>query len=100
MKILKLILFVFSLALGNATNAQTLNHSQIKLFRFGDLENEKPAVEYPDGIRLDVSAFGEDYNEVFFAKNGVARLQSWLQENLQRLAGWYRNQLRQLRLAV
>ena len=53
----------------------------IKLFRFGSFEKEKPAVEYPDGKRLDVSAFGEDYNENFFATNGIARLQKWLAVN-------------------
>lgn len=61
--------------------AQTHTHSQIKLFRFGNFENEKPAVEYPDGTRLDVSAFGEDYDEAFFAKDGIKRLQTWLASN-------------------
>ncbi|MEP7322535.1 MAG: fumarylacetoacetate hydrolase family protein [Saprospiraceae bacterium] len=55
--------------------------AQIKLFRFGSFEQEKPAVEYPDGTRLDVSGFGEDYNEAFFAKDGIKRLQSWLIDN-------------------
>lgn len=63
------------------SNAQSLNNSQIKLFRFGVFENEKPAVEYPDGTRLDVSAFGEDFNETFFAKDGIRRLQTWLATN-------------------
>ncbi len=31
--------------------AQNNDHNQIKLFRFGSFENEKPAVEYPDGTR-------------------------------------------------
>ncbi|MBK5279355.1 MAG: ureidoglycolate lyase, partial [Bacteroidia bacterium] len=53
----------------------------MKLFRFGNFESEKPAVEYPDGTRLDVSSFGEDYNEMFFAKDGVKRLQAWLTNN-------------------
>ena len=69
------------LAIAMVVSAQTLNHSQIKLFRFGNFENEKPAVQYPDGTRLDVSAFGEDYNEAFFAKDGIKRLQSWLALN-------------------
>lgn len=58
-----------------------LNHAEIKLFRFGNFENEKPAVEYPDGTRFDVSEFGEDFNEQFFASDGVKRLQSWLEIN-------------------
>jgi len=77
----KLIITTFVLAIALVASAQTLNHSQIKLFRFGNFENEKPAVEYPDGTRLDVSAFGEDYNEAFFAKDGIKRLQTWLSTN-------------------
>ena len=72
------------LTLTVAAYAQTLNHSQIKLFRFGSFEDEKPAVEYPDGTRLDVSTFGEDYTETFFAKDGVKRLQAWLQVNAEK----------------
>jgi 2-keto-4-pentenoate hydratase/2-oxohepta-3-ene-1,7-dioic acid hydratase in catechol pathway len=52
----------------------------MKLFRFGQLENEKPGVLLHDK-KLDVSAFGEDYNEVFFATDGVNRFQKWLKEN-------------------
>jgi 2,4-didehydro-3-deoxy-L-rhamnonate hydrolase len=55
--------------------------TQIKLFRFGSFEQEKPAVEYQDSTRLDVSGFGEDYNETFFAKDGIKRLQTWLVSN-------------------
>jgi 2-keto-4-pentenoate hydratase/2-oxohepta-3-ene-1,7-dioic acid hydratase in catechol pathway len=32
----------------------------------------------PDGQRLDVSAFGEDWNEEFFGSDGLARLDDWL----------------------
>ena len=77
----KIFISIYIVALTIVASAQTLNHSQIKLFRFGNFENEKPAVEYPDGTRLDVSAFGEDYNEAFFAKDGIRRLQSWLALN-------------------
>ena len=77
----KIAITVYILALTIAASAQTLNHSHIKLFRFGSFENEKPAVEYPDGTRLDVSAFGEDYNEAFFAKDGIKRLTAWLDLN-------------------
>src|SRR6478736_2278565 len=77
----KIVVTIYFLAMTIIVSAQTLNHSQIKLFRFGSFENEKPAVEYPDGARLDVSAFGEDYNEAFFAKDGVKRLQAWLTTN-------------------
>ncbi|MDX2248475.1 MAG: fumarylacetoacetate hydrolase family protein [Bacteroidia bacterium] len=76
-KILLLFLIVFSKTL----IAQTLDPAAIKLFRFGEIQKEKPAVEYPDGTRLDVTAFGEDYNEKFFETDGVNRLQNWLIQN-------------------
>ena len=53
----------------------------MKLFRFGAFEQEKPGVELPDGKKLDVSAFGEDYNEKFFATDGLTRLSEWLNTN-------------------
>ncbi|MBL7816623.1 MAG: fumarylacetoacetate hydrolase family protein [Saprospiraceae bacterium] len=53
----------------------------MKLLRFGEFEQEKPAVELANGKRIDVSAFGEDYNENFFGTEGVARLATWLETN-------------------
>ena len=53
----------------------------MKLIRFGAFENEKPGVLTAEGKRLDVSAFGEDYNEQFFATNGLKRLAKWLKTN-------------------
>ena len=53
----------------------------MKLLRFGEFENESPAVELSNGKRIDVAAFGEDYNEKFFATDGVARLANWLKNN-------------------
>ena len=50
----------------------------VKLFRFGSTGDEKPGVLMKDGKKLDVSSFGEDYNETFFATDGIARLQKWL----------------------
>lgn len=50
----------------------------MKLFRFGKVGEEKPGVILADGTKIDVSAFGEDYNENFFATNGLERLKSWL----------------------
>ncbi len=84
MSMKKISIAILLLATTIAAAAQTLNHSQIKLFRFGNVETERPAVEYPDGTRLDVSAFGEDYNESFFAKDGIKRLQIWLEMNASR----------------
>lgn len=51
----------------------------MKLLRFGEFENEKPAVELTNGKRIDVSAFGEDFNEAFFASDGLYRLAKWLE---------------------
>jgi 2,4-didehydro-3-deoxy-L-rhamnonate hydrolase len=73
-----LIIFMIMMVANTLLSAQSLNHSQIKLFRYGSFENEKPAVEYPDGTRLDVSSFGEDFNEKFFSTDGIKRLQDWL----------------------
>ena len=53
----------------------------MKLLRFGEFENESPSVELENGKRIDVSAFGEDYNEKFFGTEGVARLAIWLESN-------------------
>ncbi|MCP9747826.1 fumarylacetoacetate hydrolase family protein [Lacihabitans sp. CS3-21] len=53
----------------------------MKLIRFGAFENEKPGVLSSDGKKLNVSAFGEDYNEKFFATNGLERLSEWLKTN-------------------
>jgi 2,4-diketo-3-deoxy-L-fuconate hydrolase len=50
----------------------------MKLFRFGSFEQEKPGVILPNGRTIDVSAFGQDYNEAFFGTNGPARLADWL----------------------
>jgi len=53
----------------------------MKLIRFGQPGGEKPGLLLPDGTRLDVSAFGEDYTEDFFRNNGLARLATWLEQN-------------------
>lgn len=55
----------------------------MKLIRFGKAGKEKPGIELSNGTRIDVSEFGEDYSEAFFASNGVKRLETWLEENQQ-----------------
>jgi len=50
----------------------------MKLIRFGLVGQEKPGVLLDDGGRLDVSGFGADYDEDFFASNGLRRLRVWL----------------------
>ena len=53
----------------------------MKLIRFGEPGKEKPGVLSKDGSRIDVSAFGSDYDENFFGNDGVLALESWLQKN-------------------
>lgn len=53
----------------------------MKLIRFGQSGQEQPGVETSDGTRLDCRRFGEDWNEAFFANDGLSRLVTWLQQN-------------------
>lgn len=53
----------------------------LKLFRFGNIGNEKPGAVSAQNQMIDVTAFGEDYNEHFFETNGLVRLGIWLKEN-------------------
>ncbi len=52
----------------------------MKLFRFGQPGEEKPGVLYQDR-HLDVSAFGQDYNEQFFSGDHILKLQDWIIEH-------------------
>jgi 2-keto-4-pentenoate hydratase/2-oxohepta-3-ene-1,7-dioic acid hydratase in catechol pathway len=53
----------------------------MKLLRFGPSGAEKPGL-YVDGEgRIDVSGFGEDYDEGFFASGGLTRLAKWYGQN-------------------
>jgi len=56
----------------------------MKLFRFGSGGHEKPGVLFEDGTSIDVSLFGEDYDEKFFGTDGPRRLQSWVAQNARR----------------
>lgn len=53
----------------------------MKLIRFGTAGNEKPGIQLTDGTRIDISAFGEDYDEGFFGNGGLSRLETWLTTN-------------------
>jgi 2,4-diketo-3-deoxy-L-fuconate hydrolase len=56
----------------------------MKLFRFGVRGSERPGL-LVDGIgRIDVSGFGEDYDEGFFASGGITRLSRWYTQNAAR----------------
>ncbi|MDO7851679.1 fumarylacetoacetate hydrolase family protein [Hymenobacter convexus] len=52
----------------------------MKLIRYGQPGQEKPGVILHDQ-HYDTSAFGEDYNEAFFANDGLARLAQFVKEN-------------------
>ncbi|MGB6151936.1 MAG: fumarylacetoacetate hydrolase family protein [Pricia sp.] len=53
----------------------------MKLIRFGAPGSERPGVQLEDGSKIDVSKFGEDYNEHFFGTEGIERLNDWLKTN-------------------
>ena len=53
----------------------------MKLIRFGAPGAEKPGIQLEDGSRVDVSAFGRDYDEAFFGGAGITDLRTWLTQN-------------------
>lgn len=53
----------------------------MKLIRFGASGSEKPGVQLADGTQIDVSDFGSDYDENFFATNGLERLAKWMDDH-------------------
>ena len=52
----------------------------MKLIRFGSIGSEKPGIQ-KDGKRMDVSSFGEDFDQRFFGTDGPTRLAQWLQDH-------------------
>ena len=56
----------------------------MKLMRFGAPGAEKPGLLLGDGTRVDASSFGSDWDERFFASNGLVRLDAWARENAAR----------------
>jgi 2-keto-4-pentenoate hydratase/2-oxohepta-3-ene-1,7-dioic acid hydratase in catechol pathway len=53
----------------------------MKLIRFGEPGDESPGLIVEGALRLDASAFTWDYDEAFFADDGLSRLNHWLREN-------------------
>jgi 2-keto-4-pentenoate hydratase/2-oxohepta-3-ene-1,7-dioic acid hydratase in catechol pathway len=57
----------------------------MKLFRFGAAGAEKPGVVIAgaqgEDVLVDASGFGADWNEAFFASDGLARLAKWVAAN-------------------
>ena len=70
-------------------NKRSRNRQQsyfpMKLIRYGQPGQEKPGVILNEQ-KYDVAAFGEDYNEAFFATDGLQRLASFLKSNEGQLA--------------
>ena len=50
----------------------------MKLIRFGKAGQEKSGLILDNGEKIDISSFGEDYTESFFANDGLTRLSVWL----------------------
>jgi 2,4-diketo-3-deoxy-L-fuconate hydrolase len=57
----------------------------MKLIRFGTPGAEKPGLLLDDGTRVDTSGFGSDYDEAFFGKGGIERLEKWVEAERARL---------------
>lgn len=51
----------------------------MKLIRFGKAGSEKPGVILSDDKWVDVSAFGQDYDEDYFSNDGLEKLKRWIQ---------------------
>ena len=54
----------------------------MKLARFGAPGAERPGLILPDGTRIDVSGQVRDYDEAFFAGDGVQNLRTWLDTSI------------------
>jgi len=54
----------------------------MRLIRFGEPGDERPGLLATDGARVNVSDFGEDWNEAFFGSDGLDRLSRWADEHL------------------
>lgn len=54
----------------------------MKLFRFIQNGKTGQGILLQSEKKVDISAFGEDFNEIFFESDGLNRLQNWLKNNL------------------
>ena len=52
--------------------------ARMKLIRFGPPGQELPGLELPDGSRVDASALTPEYDEAFFANDGLFELRRWM----------------------
>lgn len=53
----------------------------MKLIRFGAPGAEKPGLVLGDGVRVDASAFGSDWDERFLGADGPVRLAAWARDH-------------------
>ncbi len=53
----------------------------MKLIRFGAPGAEKPGLILGDGVRVDASAFGSDWDERFLGSDGPVRLAAWVRDH-------------------
>jgi 2,4-didehydro-3-deoxy-L-rhamnonate hydrolase len=49
----------------------------MKLIRFGEVGKERPGLLLPDGTRTEAPTFVSDYDEKFFASDGITWLGNW-----------------------
>jgi 2,4-diketo-3-deoxy-L-fuconate hydrolase len=56
----------------------------MRLIRFGDPGEERPGILLNDNTRIDASSLRVDYNEDFFASDGLASLARWLRTSASR----------------
>src|SRR5688500_7702071 len=50
----------------------------MKLIRYGDPGRERPGVQLPDGTCVDAESVTRDYDEAFFAADGLDALTAWI----------------------
>ncbi len=53
----------------------------MKLIRFGPAGAEAPGLQLENGRRIDARGFAPDWNEQFFASDGLAKLEQWAQQH-------------------
>jgi len=51
----------------------------MKLIRFRENGNEKPGIILSENKKIDISNFGQDYDEVFFNTSGLTVLEKWIE---------------------
>jgi 2-keto-4-pentenoate hydratase/2-oxohepta-3-ene-1,7-dioic acid hydratase in catechol pathway len=57
----------------------------MKLIRFRENGSEKPGLILSGDKKVDVSRFGQDYNDVFFNTNGLTELEKWIKRSGEKL---------------